>query len=169
MSSVKIFLNEGEMPTHWYNIQADFPKPMPPVIHPGTKEPIGPQDLAPLFPMGLIAQEVSQERYIEIPDEVQDIYKIWRPTPLIRARNWEKGIPTSRLLDSGLRHAFQYLEGCQDEDHLAQAAWNFLALLHTEEMIERGVLPKELNDLPSYQPVGADPSEWRQKNGKEEG
>ena len=58
-----------EHASHWYNIQADLPEPLPPVLHPGTKEPIGPQDLAPLFPMGLIAQEVSQERYIEIPDE----------------------------------------------------------------------------------------------------
>lgn len=94
MDSVKIFLNESEMPRHWYNIQADLPVPMPPVIHPGTHQPIGPEDLAPLFPMGLIAQEVSQERYIEIPDEIQDIYKIWRPTPLVRARNWEKALGT---------------------------------------------------------------------------
>jgi tryptophan synthase beta chain len=94
MESVKIFLNEGEMPTHWYNIQADLPKPLPPVIHPGTREPIGPQDLAPLFPMALIGQEVSQERYIEIPDEVQDIYRLWRPSPLVRARRWEKALDT---------------------------------------------------------------------------
>jgi len=94
MSSVKIFLDEKEMPQHWYNIQADLPEPLPPVIHPGTKEPIGPQDLAPLFPMALIGQEVSQERYIEIPDEVQDIYRIWRPTPLVRARKWEKALGT---------------------------------------------------------------------------
>jgi len=94
MKSVKIFLDEREMPQHWYNIQADLPEPLPPVIHPATKEPIGPQDLAPLFPMALIAQEVSQERHIEIPDEVQDIYRIWRPSPLVRARNWEKALDT---------------------------------------------------------------------------
>lgn len=94
MESKKIFLNESEMPRHWYNIQADLPEPPPPVIHPGTKEPIGPDDLAPLFPMALIAQEVSQERYIEIPDEILEIYKIWRPSPLIRARNWEKALDT---------------------------------------------------------------------------
>ncbi|MFH1764220.1 MAG: TrpB-like pyridoxal phosphate-dependent enzyme [Gemmatimonadota bacterium] len=94
MDSVKIFLNEEEMPRHWYNIQADLPVPMPPVIHPGTHQPIGPDDLAPLFPMGLIAQEVSQESYIEIPDEILEIYKIWRPTPLIRAKNWEKALGT---------------------------------------------------------------------------
>jgi tryptophan synthase beta chain len=82
------------MPRAWYNIAADLPQPMPPVIHPGTQQPIGPDDLAPLFPMGLIAQEVSQERYIEIPDEVLDIYKLWRPSPLIRARNWEKALGT---------------------------------------------------------------------------
>jgi len=94
MDFTKIFLNEGDMPRHWYNIQADLPEPMPPVIHPGTHQPIGPDDLAPLFPMGLIAQEVSQERYIEIPDEVLDIYKIWRPSPLVRARHWEKALDT---------------------------------------------------------------------------
>ncbi|MFO8175742.1 MAG: TrpB-like pyridoxal phosphate-dependent enzyme [Longimicrobiales bacterium] len=94
MESVKIFLDEREMPRHWYNIQADLPEPLPPVMHPGTKEPIGPQDLAPLFPMSLIGQEVSQERYIEIPDEVQDIYRLWRPTPLVRARRWEKALGT---------------------------------------------------------------------------
>mgnify|MGYP001053861017 CR=1 FL=1 len=94
MESVKIFLNESEMPRHWYNIQADLPKPMPPVIHPGTHEPIKPEDLAPLFPMGLIEQEMSRERYIEIPDEVLDIYRLWRPSPLVRARNWEKALGT---------------------------------------------------------------------------
>ena len=98
MDSVKIFLNEEDMPRHWYNLQADLPKPMPPVINPGTGQPIGPEDLAPLFPMGLIAQEVSQERYIEIPDEILDIYKIWRPTPLIRARNWEKVLGTPAMI-----------------------------------------------------------------------
>lgn len=94
MDLTKIFLSEKEMPTSWYNIQADFPKPLPPVIHPGTKQPIGPDDLAPLFPMELIMQEVSQERYIEIPEEIQDVYKIWRPSPLIRARHWEKALDT---------------------------------------------------------------------------
>jgi tryptophan synthase beta chain len=94
MDQTKIHLSEGELPRQWYNIQADLPKPLPPVIHPGTKQPIGPDDLAPLFPMGLIAQEVSQERYIDIPDEVRDIYRIWRPTPLVRARRWERTLGT---------------------------------------------------------------------------
>ncbi|HEX9934926.1 MAG TPA: TrpB-like pyridoxal-phosphate dependent enzyme, partial [bacterium] len=79
MNETKIILSEKEMPTQWYNIQADLPKPLPPVLHPGTGKPIGPQDLAPLFPMGLILQEVSQERFIDIPEEVLDVYKIWRP------------------------------------------------------------------------------------------
>lgn len=86
----KIILDEKEMPMHWYNIQADMPNKVMPPLHPGTKQPIGPEDLAPLFPMELIKQEVSQERWIEIPEDVQDIYKIWRPTPLIRATNFEK-------------------------------------------------------------------------------
>ena len=90
----KILLTEKEMPQQWYNIQADLPKPLPPVLHPGTGKPIGPQDLAPLFPMELIKQEVSQERWIDIPEEVQDVYKIWRPTPLVRAKRWEKALDT---------------------------------------------------------------------------
>jgi tryptophan synthase beta chain len=93
----KIVLSERDMPSHWYNINADLPTAgvnLPPPLHPGTHQPIGPADLAPLFPMALIAQEVSTERYIEIPDEVQDIYKLWRPTPLYRARRWEKALGT---------------------------------------------------------------------------
>lgn len=93
----KIVLSEADMPTHWYNINADLPAAgveLPPPLHPGTGQPIGPADLAPLFPMALIAQEVSTERYIEIPEEVQDIYRIWRPTPLFRAYQWEKALDT---------------------------------------------------------------------------
>ena len=90
----KFFLDEKEMPTSWYNIMADMPtKPMP-SLHPGTKQPVGPQDLAPLFPMELIKQEVSAEKYIEIPEEVQDIYKLWRPSPLHRAYSLEKALDT---------------------------------------------------------------------------
>lgn len=94
MESTKIFLSEQEIPRQWYNILADLPKPMPPVLHPGTKQPIGPQDLAPLFPMELIKQEVSADRWIDIPDEVLDIYKLWRPSPLYRARRLEKVLDT---------------------------------------------------------------------------
>ncbi|MFN8495436.1 MAG: TrpB-like pyridoxal phosphate-dependent enzyme [Caldilineaceae bacterium] len=93
----KVVLSERDMPTHWYNINADLPAAgvtLPPPLHPGTGQPLGPADLAPLFPMSLIEQEVSAERYIEIPDEVQDIYKLWRPTPLYRARHWEKALGT---------------------------------------------------------------------------
>ena len=92
--ATKILLDESEMPTHYYNVAADLPKPLDPPLHPGTGKPLGPQDLAPLFPMALIQQEVSTERYIEIPDEVQDVYRLWRPTPLIRARNLEKALDT---------------------------------------------------------------------------
>lgn len=90
----KIFLNETDIPTHWYNIVADMPnKPLPP-LNPKTKQPAGPDDLSPIFPMGLIQQEVSTEQYIEIPDEVRDIYKIWRPSPLYRATGLEKMLDT---------------------------------------------------------------------------
>lgn len=90
----RIVLPESRIPTHWYNILADLPAPLPPVLHPGTHQPIGPADLAPLFPMALIMQEVSTERYIEIPDELRDMYRLWRPTPLIRAVRLEKALDT---------------------------------------------------------------------------
>lgn len=90
----KIILEEKEMPTSWYNMMADMPnKPLPP-LHPATKQPVGTEDLAPLFPMELIKQEVATDRWIEIPEEVQDIYKIWRPSPLYRAYNLEKYLDT---------------------------------------------------------------------------
>ncbi|MBU0574303.1 MAG: TrpB-like pyridoxal phosphate-dependent enzyme [Candidatus Margulisiibacteriota bacterium] len=90
----KIILREGEIPKRWYNIAPDLPKPPAPPLHPGTKKPIGPADLAPLFPMALIKQEVSMEPWIEIPDELIEIYKLWRPSPLVRASNLEKAIGT---------------------------------------------------------------------------
>ena len=92
--TVKYLLDEKDIPTHWYNIMADLPEPMAPPLHPGTGQPIGPEDLAPLFPMELIKQEVTTEREIEIPDEVRDIYKLWRPSPMFRARRLEKALDT---------------------------------------------------------------------------
>src|SRR5437899_580623 len=94
MESVKYLLDENQIPKSWYNILADLPVPLPPVIHPGTKQPIGPNDLAPLFPMDLILQEVSTEREIPIPEPVRDIYRLWRPTPLHRARRLERALDT---------------------------------------------------------------------------
>ncbi len=90
----KILLNENEIPEKWYNITADMPNPMLPPLNPATLEPIGPDALAPIFPMGLIEQEVSQERWIEIPDEIRDVYRVWRPTPLVRAHGLEKALDT---------------------------------------------------------------------------
>ena len=92
--SVKYVLSEARIPKAWYNLVADLPVPPPAVLHPGTGGPIGPSDLEPLFPMSLIAQEVSTERWIEIPDPVRDIYRMWRPSPLIRARRLEKALDT---------------------------------------------------------------------------
>jgi tryptophan synthase beta chain len=92
--AIKILLDESEMPTQWYNIVPDLPAPPPPPLHPGTKQPVGPEDLAPLFPMALIMQEVSSDSYIDIPGEVLDVYRIWRPTPLYRARHLEKALDT---------------------------------------------------------------------------
>ncbi|MBK8459733.1 MAG: TrpB-like pyridoxal phosphate-dependent enzyme [Micropruina sp.] len=82
------------VPTHWYNLAADLPEPMPPHLHPGTREPLAPEDLAPLFPMALIAQEVATERYVEIPQTVREIYSLWRPSPLIRAHRLERALGT---------------------------------------------------------------------------
>ncbi|HET7874759.1 MAG TPA: TrpB-like pyridoxal phosphate-dependent enzyme [Methylomirabilota bacterium] len=93
-ATVKYLLSEEDLPTAWYNIQADLKSPAPPVMHPGTGQPIGPQDLAPLFPMGLIQQEVSQERWIAIPDGIRDVLRMWRPSPLHRARRLERALDT---------------------------------------------------------------------------
>lgn len=98
----KILLDESEMPTQWYNIVPDLPAPPPPPLHPGTLQPAGPEDFAPLFPMALIMQEVSQERYIDIPGPVQDVYRLWRPSPLFRARRLEQ------LLDTPARIYYKY-------------------------------------------------------------
>jgi tryptophan synthase beta chain len=90
----KYQLDEAQMPRAWYNIQADLPVALPPVLHPGTLQPIGPADLAPLFPMDLILQEVSTEREIEIPEPVREVYRLWRPSPLYRAHRLEKALGT---------------------------------------------------------------------------
>ncbi|MFF0340130.1 TrpB-like pyridoxal phosphate-dependent enzyme [Kribbella sp. NPDC004875] len=94
MTPTKILLPEDELPTRWYNVLHDLPTPPPPVLHPGTGQPIGPDDLAPLFPMDLILQEVSQEQYVDIPGEVLDVYRLWRPSPLYRAHRLEKALDT---------------------------------------------------------------------------
>src|SRR5919109_3610067 len=91
---VKFVLDEPDIPTHWVNLMADLPGEPPPPLHPGTKEPAGPDDLTPIFPMGLILQEVSPEPEIEIPDEVRDVYRLWRPTPLFRAKRLERALDT---------------------------------------------------------------------------
>ncbi|MFC1985640.1 TrpB-like pyridoxal phosphate-dependent enzyme [Chloroflexota bacterium] len=94
MERTKFILDEKDMPTHWYNVLPDLPEPLPPVLHPGTGNPVTPDDLAPLFPMALIMQEFSPESYIEIPEEVQEIYHTWRPTILHRAHRLEKALDT---------------------------------------------------------------------------
>ena len=91
---IKYILDETHIPKSWYNLIADLPKPLPPVLHPGTKQPVGPGDLEPLFPMELILQEVSAERTIDIPEPVRDVYRMWRPSPLMRARRLEQKLGT---------------------------------------------------------------------------
>ncbi len=94
MSSKRVLLSESEMPTAWYNLQADLPEPVPPPLNPATQQPVGPADLEPVFARALIMQEMSQERWIEIPDEVRRVYTIWRPSPLVRATGLERALKT---------------------------------------------------------------------------
>ena len=94
MPQHKILLDEDEMPTRWYNLVADLPSPPPPPLHPGTHEPVGPEAFAPLFPMALIEQEVTTDRFVDIPEAVLDVYKLWRPSPLYRAHNLERALGT---------------------------------------------------------------------------
>ena len=119
----KFFLKDSDVPKQWYNLVADLKEPMSPPLHPGTKQPIGPDDLAPLFPMDLIMQEVSQERYIDIPNPVLDAYSRWRCTPLVRARALEKA------LDTPARIYYKYEGASPSGSHkpntaLAQAFYN---------------------------------------------
>src|SRR4030088_516750 len=90
----KYLLDESELPTQWYNVIPDLPAPPPPPLHPGTGQPVGPEDLAPLFPQALILQEVTGDRYVDIPGEVLDVYRLWRPSPLFRARRLERALDT---------------------------------------------------------------------------
>jgi tryptophan synthase beta chain len=98
----KIILDESEIPRQWYNVVSDLPSPPPPPLHPGTLQPVGPADLAPLFPMELIRQEVTGDSYVAIPDDVIDVYRLWRPTPLFRAHRLEK------LLNTPARIYYKY-------------------------------------------------------------
>ncbi len=94
MKETKILLTEREIPTHWYNIQADMPTPLKPPLNPVTKKPASPDDLAAIFPEEIIKQEMATERYIEIPEEVQRLYAMWRPSPVFRAHGLEKELDT---------------------------------------------------------------------------
>jgi tryptophan synthase beta chain len=113
---VKFLLGERDIPTHWVNLMADLPGDAPPPLHPGTKQPAGPDDLAPLFPMGLILQEVAAEPEIEIPDAVREAYKLWRPTPLYRARRLEQA------LDTPAHIYYKYEGGSPPGSHKANTA-----------------------------------------------
>ena len=123
MAQRKFTLGESQIPTSWYNVIPDLPAPPPPVLHPGTHQPVGPDDLAPLFPMALILQEVSGDSHIDIPGEIIDVYRLWRPTPLHRAINLEKA------LDTPARIYYKYEGGSPAGSHkpntaVAQAFYN---------------------------------------------
>src|SRR5580698_2042385 len=112
----KFILDESQIPAQWYNVIPDLPAPPPPPLHPGTHQPVGPDDLAPLFPMELIRQEVTGENYVDIPGEVIDVYKLWRPTPLFRARRLEK------LLNTPARIYYKYEGGSPAGSHKPNTA-----------------------------------------------
>src|ERR1700735_2098748 len=112
----KFILDESQIPSQWYNIVPDLPAPPPPPLHPGTHQPVGPDDLAPLFPMELIRQEVTGESYVDIPGEVIDVYKLWRPTPLLRAHRLEK------LLNTPARIYYKYERGSPAGSHKPNTA-----------------------------------------------
>ena len=123
VEQTKFLLDESQLPRRWYNVRADMPNPPQPVLHPGTGEPVGPDDLAPLFPMALIMQEVSEEPEVAIPEEVLELYSLWRPTPLYRARRLERELGThSRIF-------YKYEGGSPPGSHkpntaVAQAYYN---------------------------------------------
>ena len=126
MEQVKYFLSEQEIPRKWYNLQADLPHPVPPYINPRTGKPVEPDDLLPLFPLPLIEQEVSQQRWIDIPEEILDIYCLWRPTPLVRARRLEKVLNTPAKIyfkNEGVSPAGSH----KPNTAIAQAYYNKLA------------------------------------------
>jgi tryptophan synthase beta chain len=118
LEQTRFLLPEEAIPTSWYNLAADLPKSPPPVLHPGTHQPIGPEDLAPLFPMAVIGQEVSTERFIPIPEEVLAVYRLWRPTPLYRAHRLERALE----LPEGVRIFYKYEGGSPAGSHKPNTA-----------------------------------------------
>lgn len=94
MTAIRFALTQKEMPTRWYNLAADFPEPMPPPLHPGTKQPVTLEDMTAIFPENIVRQEMCTDRYVDIPDEVRDMLALWRPTPLLRAVRLEKALKT---------------------------------------------------------------------------
>jgi len=117
-STTRYLLPEDAIPTSWYNIAADLPAPPPPPLHPGTKQPLGPADLAPLFPMAVIEQEVSRERFVPIPEEVLAVYRLWRPTPLSRAHRLERAL----ALPGNVRIFYKYEGGSPAGSHKPNTA-----------------------------------------------
>lgn len=105
-------LTQKDIPTQWYNILPDFPTPLAPPLHPGTKEPVTPDLMGAIFPMNLIMQEMSPENRIDIPEEVRDIYTLWRPTPLLRAIRLEKALDTPA-------HIYYKYEGVSPADRIS--------------------------------------------------
>lgn len=129
----KILLDEDEIPKKWYNILPDLLEPLPPPLHPATQEPVKPEDLEPIFPKGLIEQEMSGERWIRIPEEVREIYRIYRPTPLVRAERLEKALKTPARIYFKYEGAQAYYNAREGVERLTTETgagqWGFGTLL----------------------------------------
>jgi len=140
-SETKYLLQESQMPRFWYNIQADLPAPLPVVLHPATMQPIAPGDLAPIFPMSLIEQEVSTAREVEIPEPVREVFRLWRPAPLYRAHRLEKALGTPAKI-------FYKYEGVspagshKPNTAIPQAWYNAQAGVRRQEPISVGNIPR---------------------------
>ena len=127
MATRKYLLREDQIPRHWYNILADLKTPPAPVLHPGSRKPVTPEDLAPLFPRAIVEQEMSSKREIAIPDEVRAALALWRPSPLYRAHNLERAI--------GTRSHVQYLAGkLEDFEYPREAVERSMANLPVVEV-----------------------------------
>ena len=155
--TTKFLLTEDDLARDWYNIAADLPSPVPPPLHPGTLQPIGPADLAPIFPMEVIKQEVSQDRWIPIPDEVRDAYRLWRPTPLYRALALEEQLSSPPLIARTKYWYARHLTDVGDDAAHEQAGMLLTDVLATTDELGMPALHRQASErLASLGPTASD-------------